>query len=173
MSTHFCDMCELGIRKEESRYTCETCEFDMCLECYFGEKTHELSLERDRGEVNHAHRHPLVERKPKKKAMPFFKYADEHNSKQTIYLSDWTLAADFRKLKELNIKTVLTLMDLKENDDKKESIVKMRRIYLRKRAATGNYVLVSNVIADGIAFHLVDIMDVSDPSLLPNEGIVS
>lgn len=64
---------------------------------------------------------------------------------------------------------VLTLMDLKDNDDKKESINKMCKIYTAKRTSDGKSVLINNVLKNDIAFHLVNIMDLSDPSLLSSE----
>ena len=41
----------------------------------------------------------------------------------------------------------------------------MRKIYLAKRD-DGTRVLLNNVVSNDIAFHLVDIMDVSNPTLL-------
>jgi hypothetical protein len=111
-----------------------------------------------------SHSHQLKEIPPKPLAKPFFEYNDL-SSGQKVFLSDWHLAFQQKKLKKLNIKFVLTIMDLSEIDESKESITKMRSIFVRKNGE--KTIILNNVVFEGIYYHLVDIMDVSLPSFLP------
>lgn len=137
MAKFFCDVCKAVISKKSSRFTCEQCEFDACEQCMFKEKAR--------------HAHALRQVKPKASARVLFRSDDAR-----VMLSNVQLALNRKKLAELGVGAVLTLMSADHE--------LLRDVFVDAS--------VRDIVRHGVAFHLVDLMDVADPTVLDDPNAI-
>jgi len=150
MQNEICGACDENISLDVTIYKCSTCMFYMCETCFINEENHE---------------HPLVEMTEQKEEILLYSYTDPTSGNKLFLGQLPTALPNSQTIQENDIKSVLSVIDLDDNDPQIKSNRNktiLRGVYYNNLPIAGS----KTSLFQGILYHHINLSDFANPDLV-------